>query len=277
MSCSSLFGSGIPAALSRWSILIAVLLLTPVSGVLAQHADDEHETLDFSHPLVTESPTPDTKLRLDYVRTRVGDAVDLTENAFRLEGEYAFNHSVSVALVTPFVSRTAPTSQRVSGLGNVELSIKAASLALGRHGFLFGGGLSTELPTGSDAKGIGSSHLVELEPFFDVAYKQNALELVGFTTISSTFHRRAGEAAERSLAFDFSTLYQLHPRLEGLLELTTSRVLDGADSGEETFVAPGVKVYPFTNRHIMFGASLELGTGNVDNTRVFLLSGFYHF
>jgi hypothetical protein len=276
MSCPSLFGSGVRGALSRCSILITVLLLTPVSGVGAQHHADEHEILDFSHPLVTESPTPDTKFRLDYVRTRVGDAVNLTENAFRLEGEYALNHSVSVAIVTPFVSRTAP-SQHVSGLGNVELSIKAASLALGAHGFLFGGGLSTELPTGSDAKGIGSSHLVALEPFFDVAYKQNALELVGFTTISSTFHRRAGEGAERSLAFDFSTLYQLHPRLEGLLELTTARALADADRGEETFVAPGVKVYPFSNRHIMFGASLEFGTGNVDSTRVFLVSGFYHF
>jgi hypothetical protein len=134
------------------------------------------------------------------------------------------------------------------------------------------------LPTGSDTKGIGSSHIVELEPFLDVAYKQDALELVGFATFSSTFHRRSGEDAERNLGFDLSALYQIGSRLEGLIELTTARALLGAESGsQQTFVAPGLKVYPFTTRKFMFGASVALGTGIVRDTHVWLLSGFYHF
>jgi hypothetical protein len=68
------------------------------------------------------------------------------------------------------------------------------------------------------------------------------------------------------------------PRLEGLIEVTTARALIGPASGtQQTFVAPGFKVYPFRNRQLMFGASVEIGTGVVHDTRALLVSGFYHF
>jgi len=280
MSNPNLTGSGFRGARSHRLILVAALLLTTVTASQAQEddADHDHDHLHFSHPLVTESPSPDTKLRLDYIGFRTSDATGIHENIFRLEGEYAFTHSVSLAVVTPFISRTAPASERASGLGDVELSLKAASLAFGDHGLLFGGGLSAALPTGSDVKGIGSSHLVELEPFLDAGYKRDALELVGSAALSSTFRRRPGEEAERNLTFDFSTLYMIQSRLEGLIELMTSRTLIGPESGtQQTFVAPGLKVYPFTNRKFMFGASFEIGTGVVHDTYALLLSGFYHF
>jgi hypothetical protein len=244
-----------------------------------EHEEDhDHDHLHFSHPLVTESPSPDTKIRLDYFGARTTGPSEVSENTFRLEGEYAFTHSISLAIVAPFTSRTAPATDRASGFGNIELSLKAATLAFGERGLLLGGGLSAALPTGSDAKRIGSAHIVALEPFLDAGYKQNAFELVGFGILSSTFHRRAGEEPERSLTFDFSALYHLRSRLEGLIELTTARALIGPESGsQQTFIAPGFKVYPFTNRSFMFGASVELGTGIVRDARALLLSAFYHF
>ena len=280
MSIPNLFGSGVRGVNSRRSILTAVFLFIPLGAMGAQDHDEDHDHdhLHFSHPLVTESPSPDTKLRLDYIGARTNGPIEISENTFRLEGEYSFTHSVSLAIVTPFISRTAPATDRASGLGDIELSLKAASLAFGEHGLLLGGGLSAALPTGSDAKGIGSAHIVELEPFVDAGYKQNAFELVGFGILSSTFHRRAGEEAERSLTFNFSALYHLESRLEGLIEVTTARALIGPASGsQETFVAPGLKVYPFTNRKFMFGASVEIGTGVVHETHALLVSGFYHF
>ena len=280
MSHPNLFGSGARGARSRCLILIAALCVTPLIGINAQEPeeDHDHDHLHFSHPLVTESPSPDTKLRLDYIGARTSDPVGVRENAFRLEGEYSFNHSVSLAIVTPFISRTAPATARASGFGNIELSLKAAGLAFGEGGLLLGGGLSAALPTGSDAKGIGSTHIIELEPFLDAGYKRNALELVGFAILSSTFHRRASEQAERNLTFNFSTLYEIESRIEGLIEVTTSRALIGPESGiQRTFIAPGLKVYPFTNRNFMFGTSVEFGAGVVHDTRVLLLSAFYHF
>ncbi len=280
MSNPNLSGSGFRGAFSRRSILIAAFFVIPLAGMKAQERDDDHDHdhLHFSHPLVTESPSPDTKLRLDYLGTRTTAIGGVRENTFRLEGEYAFNHSVSLAIVTPFISRTAPAAERASGFGNVELSLKAASLVFGEHGLLLGGGISAALPTGSDSKAIGSAHIVELEPFLDAGYTRNALELVGLTSLSSTFRRRASEEAERNLTFDFSALFRIQSRLEGLFEMTTARALTGPESGsQQTFVAPGLKVYPFTNRKIMFGASVELGTGVVHDTRALLVSGFYHF
>ena len=276
MTNPNLSGSGFRGALSCRSILIVAILSIPLVTLGAQDHDEDHD--HFSHPLVTESPSPDTKLRLDYIGVRTSDPKGVRENTFRLEGEYAFNHSVSLAIVTPFISRTAPATERASGLGNIELSLKAASLAFGEEGVLLGGGLSAGLPTGSDTKGIGSAHIVELEPFLDAGFKRNAFELVGFAILSSTFHRQPGEEAERSLTFNLSSLYHIQPRLEGMIEVTTANSLVGPDSGtQRTFIAPGLKVYPFTNRSLMFGASVELGTGVVHDTRALLVSAFYHF
>jgi hypothetical protein len=276
----NLSGSELCAAASRRLLLVATFFLLPFAATHAQEhdVDHDHDHLHFSHPMVTESPSPDTKLRLDFIGARTSGPAGLHESTFRLEGEYSFNQSMSLAIVTPFVSRTAPAAERASGLGNVELSLKAASLAFGEHGLLLGGGLSAGLPTGSDKKAIGSAHILELEPFLDAGYKRDAFELVGFALLSSTLNRRAGEEAERNLTFDFSALYRLQSRLEGLIEVTTMRALVGAESGsQQTFIAPGLKVYPFTNRKFMFGASVEIGTGTVRDTHAVLVSGFYHF
>ena len=282
MPSSNLSGSELCGAHARRLLLIAFFIFLPFVGAHGQEHEEDHDHghdhLHFSHPIVTESPSPDTKLRLDYIATRTSGPTGVHENTLRIEGEYAFNQSVSLAIVAPFISRTAPIADRASGLGNIELSLKAASLAFSELGLLLGGGLSAGLPTGSDAKGIGSTHIVELEPFLDAGYKRDGLELVGFAILSSTFRRRPGEEAERSLSLDFSSLYRIQSRLEGLIEVTTTRALIGTESGsQQTFIAPGLKMYPFTNRKLMFGASVELGTGVVHDTRALLLSGFYHF
>lgn len=279
MSIPDLTGSELCGAHLRRSLFCIVLLVPPLAGIRAQEAaDHDHDQLHFSHPLVTESPSPDTKIRVDFIRTQTSGTGGLRENSIRVEGEYAFNHSISLAVVTPYISRTAPAAERASGIGNVQLSLKGASFAFAERGVLLGGGLSAGFPTGSDAKAIGSSHLVELEPFLDAAYKMDALEVVGLASLSSTFRRRAGEEAERNLRFDFSALYQVQPRIEGLIEVTSARALVGPESGlQRTLVAPGIKVYPFASRKIMFGASVGFGTGDVRDTRALLLSGFYHF
>src|SRR2546423_2905807 len=272
-------GSGFRVLQSRaWLLTLALLLIPGIPQ--AQEPDDDHDHghLHFSHPLVTESPSPDTKIRLDYLATNISNGPGLHENTIRVEGEYAFTHSVSLALVTPFTFRTAPANARTSGFGDMELSLKAASLRFGEKGVLLGGGLSVGIPTGSDVKDIGSSHIVELEPFIDAGYKHDALELVSFARLSSAIHRRSGEDAERNLAFDFSALYRILPTVEGLIELTTVRSLTATDTGgPETSIAPGLKLYPFPNKQIMFGASFELGTGAIHSRQTVLLSGFYHF
>jgi hypothetical protein len=101
---------------------------------------------------------------------------------------------------------------------------------------------------------------------------------VGVARLSSLVGRRASDDNERDLAFDFSSLYKIRPALEALVEVTTSRGLVGAERGvQQTFIAPGLKAYPFPNKKVMMGASFLLGTGVVSDTRRLLISGFYHF
>lgn len=268
-----------PFAFFLDAALVLALVFRPAVLAAQEHEHDEdHDHLHFSHPLVTESPTPDTKIRLDYLNLWVSEVPEFRDQMVRVEGEYAFTDALSLAIVAPYEFRTEPSSERANGLGDLELSLKFASVRYGEQGVLLGGGLSAGVPTGSDQKQIGSSHIFELEPFVDAGYKRDKLELVGFARLSSTFNRRAGEDSERNLAFDFSTLYHLHPRLEGIVELTTSRSLVGPDTGiPQTFLAPGVKLYPFPNPQLMFGASMLLGTGAVSDSKAVLISAFYHF
>ncbi|HJQ11194.1 MAG TPA: hypothetical protein VJ840_09210 [Gemmatimonadaceae bacterium] len=278
MKNPSPFGATLRAYLRQLLIVVAMFILP--SAVMAQEHehDDDHDHLHFSHPLVTESPSPDTKIRLDYAVVWTSEAPKIRDYLLRVEGEYAFTHSVSLALTAPYEFRTEPATDRANGFGNLELSLKFASLRYGEHGALIGGGFAAEFPTGSDEKEIGSSHLFELEPFLDAGYKREKLELVGFARLSSTVNRRPGEESERSLAFDFSSLYRLHPRLEALLELTTERALVGSEAGiPQTFFAPGLKIYPFANPQLMFGASLQLGTGALSSVKGAVVSAFYHF
>jgi hypothetical protein len=63
-----------------------------------------------------------------------------------------------------------------------------------------------------------------------------------------------------------------------MIEVVTARALAGTDSGSQrTFLAPGLKLYPFPSRKLMLGASAEFGLGPVKTSRALLISTFYHF
>src|SRR5437868_1343547 len=152
-----------------------VLLLVAAVGVCAspvrlfgqehEHEHDPHEgPIHFAHPLFTESPSPDTKLRVDYLFRQVTSGVH--EHSMRLEGEYAFTPSVSVEANIPITSRSE-SGTSVNSVGSGEIALKLANYGLAERGFLFGGGLALGVPTGNDRKAIGSGHIFELEPYVD--------------------------------------------------------------------------------------------------------------
>lgn len=89
------------------------LLLSVSSVAIAQDLDDhdhDHEGLHFSHPIVSESPSPDTKMRVDYGFTDITENdEELSQNGARLEAEYALHPSFSIEFEVPYrwQSRTA--------------------------------------------------------------------------------------------------------------------------------------------------------------------------
>jgi hypothetical protein len=119
-----------------------------------------HSAVHFAHPLVAESPTPDTKLRFEYRYSRETEEEDANRHTLGLEAEYAFARWVSLELGVPYTFLDPDEGGSENGFDTVELAVKLASFAFAEKGLVLGGGLELGLPTGDDAKGIGSDHIV---------------------------------------------------------------------------------------------------------------------
>src|SRR6266404_7474660 len=178
----------------RWRDIVglaatfAICATVPFTVMAQEHEYDhdhgDHEgPLHFAHPIFTESPSPDTKLRLDYLFRQISSTT--RENSMRLEAEYAFNPSVSIEANIPVTSRSE-SGTTANSVGSGEIALKLANFGQAERGLLFGGGLAVGVPTGNDRKAIGSGHIFELEPYVDAGYKHGEAELVSFLAYSTT-------------------------------------------------------------------------------------------
>lgn len=239
---------------------------------LAQEAA-HHAGLHFSHPLFTESVSPDTKIRFNAGRH---SAADETEWELELEGEYAFHRSFSIEVGAPFITLEPDAGPNVTGLGNLEIMLKFANYAFERSGLLLGYGLEVGIPSGNEAEGIGSDHLWELAPLLNFGLQRGRLELVGFARFGIPFNQRTGEEVETELAFDLSGLVHLSSRVQGLVELNGETVLSGAESGETvTRVSVGGKFAPSAGVPLFLGLGMRRSL-SVRGTEL-RASLFYHF
>lgn len=278
-----------PSVLAGHVTVLATLgisLLQAPAG--AQEAPGEHRHADnhshggalhFSHPMIAESPTPDTKLRFDDFYRRGGDGQTIDEHTVRLEAEYALDKAFSIEIDVPFTTRGLEAGSRQTGLSSLDIGFKFANFAFADHGLLLGYGIDVGLPTGSDTKEIGSSHLVELEPVFNIGYKHERLELVTFASFGIPINQRAGEEVETELGNNVSLLCHLSARLSGMLELDGRTVLSGGEAGTTVEnLSPGVKFRLVTSAELQVGASVSVPLthrGEFDTQG--LLSIFYHF
>jgi len=245
-----------------------------------EHEGGHHDTLHFSHPLIGESPSPDTKVRLDYFFRDMDDAGQKSQqHTVRLEMEYAFHRSFSIEVDVPYVALDPEGQSSETNLGSIGIGLKFANFAFEEHNLLLGYGIEFGLPTGDDSKGIGSNNIFEIEPFLSIGYKWHDLEIVAFAEFGIPTNQGPGEEVETELGSTVSLLYPFMPRLRGLLELDGETVLSGDESGETKInITPGIKLRPFDERsfEIGLGASFPLSTHKEFDFQV-LLSLFYHF
>lgn len=259
--------------------VFASMAVTPLNASAQDHdaSDDHHKApLHFSHPLFTESPTPDTKIRLDYLYANLARRV--YENTFQVEGEYAFSRNLSIEAALPITSRSVD-GQSTSAAGSGEIALKLASFVAAKQGFLLGGGLAFGLPTGDDEKGIGSGHIVEVEPFATLGFMRNALELVSIASFGTAVNRDEGEEEEQEVALAVSLLYHLDPRLESLVEMQAIRAVAGEESGEQVVNAGiGFKYRISRVRALVVGVGGRVPlTHHRAFRREFIVSALYHF
>ncbi len=276
-------------------ILLAVAATGSGASALAHENHDAggEGLLHFSHPLFTESPSPDTKLRVDWFFARlVGEKAgeeDMPEPAtlpadvhsFRLEGEYAFTPSLSLEVDVP-VSVRDPVGVigSASSLDTVDIALKYANFHFAEHGLLLGGGIEFGLPTGSDAKGIGSDHIIDIEPFLDFGFQRGALEIVGFLSAGLPVNDRPEDgAADAELGVDLSALYHASSRFALLIELNGEHVYGGEEAGLDVWnLAPGFKIRPWRDLALAFGFGVQIPLGGRKEQKIrTLLSVFYHF
>ena len=150
--------------------------------MFAQEHDDDHDhdhghhgKLHFSHPLIVESPSPDTKVRFDYFyNRREEDSERFSDHEGRIEAEYAFRPEFSIEVNVPYNFRRRQGMPTVGHPDNMEVSFKFANFHFAEHGLLPTYGLSFNLPTGSDTA-LGTTHVVGIEPFAGLGYMHKRL------------------------------------------------------------------------------------------------------
>lgn len=272
---------------------ITFLMIISTSSYSLGDEDSTHHNggLHFSHPLISESPTPDTKIRLDYFFLDVDGEVEdeelgeegegpsrFKESTIRLELEYAFTRNISIEANVPYTFLDVKGGSNENNFNNIEIGVKTATYILEKYGILLGGGLEFGLPTGSDRKGIGSDNIFEIEPFVDFGYKVHNLEVVGFLSLGFPVNQKGDQDEGDELGYNLSFLYHIGNSLQALLEFDGERVLNGEEDGEFVVnIDPGVKVAPFNNKDIQigFGAGFPLTDDEEFKYRL-IASVFYH-
>ncbi|MFW6039965.1 MAG: hypothetical protein ACOC9N_02695 [Gemmatimonadota bacterium] len=272
------------AAAAVAALFAALVAAGPLAAQQHEHAEGGDHTHagepHFVHPLVAESVSPDTKMRLDYGYLDPG-----AESELELEGEYAFHPSVSVELGVHYDPGAA-------ALGDTHLLLKLVNYAFAERGVLLGSGLSLNLPTGDDgghAHGgdpaggdeVGHTHagLYEFAPFLNAGVMIGDLELVGWTRFRIPTNQSHQEDVETSVGYNISALYHLGTRVQALLELDGSGGLSGPATARGTsHLTPGVKVRPFTASSLAIGLGVGIPlTDDRDFDTRTLVSAFYHF
>lgn len=274
---------------NSWKYLVPFVVLTTVVApatiwtppVAAQqtHSHEQeaahHVGLHFSHPLVTESVSPDTKVRFNVGRAWASDA---NETGVELEAEYAFHRSFSVELGAPYAVVDPEAGASASALSNVEVALKFANFAFEDRGLLLGYGVEFGLPTGDAGSGIGSDHLWEAAPFLNIGYKRSRIELVGFSVFGIPFNQEADEEVETEFAYDLSGLIHLAPQLQAMMELNGKTVLSGAAAGENvTRLSPSLKFAPRREVPLFIGVGVTMPLTDEELDVAARVSLFYHF
>ena len=266
--------------MARSNLTLVVLAVELLLNSGASQADPDHsKDLHFAHPLFGESPSPDTKVRADYFfQNESGEATGESHTA-RFEAEYALRRWVSIEVNIPFTVQDPDHESSKRHLDTVEIAVKLASSAFSDEGLLLGGGLELGLPTGDSSKEIGSSHIVEVEPFVDFGLKRGDLEVTSFLSAGIPMNKNGDDEADVEFGWNASFLYHLNSQVELLLEFNGERVFGGEESGHSTaVVAPGLKLAPMRDQNLKIGVGVGLPISNdKDFHALALFSVFYHF
>lgn len=312
-----------PAPPARWAAAtLGALIASLVPGLLAaQEADahshrqatDHHAGLHFTHPMIAESVSPDTKIRIDhrYFEFPEGDL----EHSGLLEVEYAFHRGFSIEAGIPY-------SYSATEFGNAEVLFKFANYAFEEAGLLLGYGLEIGFPTngtpeeeeppipdaepaaarggsdrsiassrgraapaprlnggGAGVEGTLGTDEWELAPFLNVGYERGPFELVAWGIFGIPFNQEDHEEVATELSYNLSALFRMSSRVQVLLELDGAGGISGHAVGEDVAnLSPGLRVRLLPDRPLVLGTSVGFPLTNEEGFDVRWASSlFWHF
>ena len=242
------------------AILVLILLLFPLSNVFAQYiphiTDSNRYELHFSHPLNAESISPDTHARLDYSFSNLGN--NATQNGFNVEMEYAITPAFSFSASLPYQILNPAHRPGMAHTDNLELSFKFANYTFATHHVLLGYGFNFDLPTGSTQKGIGSSNVLGLSPFFDMGYMWHRWEWVGFATFDIPTGQKNPTNVQNGLNLQFATVYHVTHNVQGIFEAQRTCILNGINACKDMwYLTEGAKITHIKNSPITLGLGVR--------------------
>ncbi len=265
-------------SLNKLVILFSIIIPLGISNSFAQKNEKAQEDyLEFSHPIFTESISPDTKIRFNYVNTKVDSA--MYSHGFDLEMEYSPVPAFSLHLDIPYTILKPKGESALSHLEDVELALKFANFAFAKHKVLVGYGVNFGFPTGSDRKDIGSSHLFSIDPFFNGGIMWRRWEWTTYFTFNIPTHQLPQENIQTGLESRLTALYHLNPHWQLLAELGNTKQIGHFTASEKNYdIAEGIKYRPDPEKPwiLALGVREPLGT-NTEFKYQGMFSLFYHF
>jgi hypothetical protein len=141
----------------------------------------------------------------------------------------------------------------------VELAAKLASYEFADHGFIPAVGVAVSFPTGRDESGVGSDHVIELEPYVRFGLIRGPLDIVGTLNLGIPLNQTSDERDEEdfSLAYNLAFIYHVLPDVQVMVELHGESVFGDADE-DSLYISPGVTFQPFADKSLNFGVGVSL-------------------
>ena len=258
-------------------VLGSVFLQSEVSKTFADEINASSDIPELADPLIAESPTPDTGLRLNYLFV---NKLDADERVVNLEGELAVSSHVSLEFDVPYTFRDPNDgSGSTDNLDVAEIALKVADGLT--ENCIIGGGLEIGLPTGDDTKGIGSNNKITITPFLNLGVKIGALEAIaflgfGFPTNQQDPEERADEDLE--LEYNLAFAYWFMPETRAIVEFDAEMIVKGDDNEGIVNLTLGLISAPADNVPLEIGGGVSFPiTADKEFDNRLILSVFYEF